>query len=243
MRNRTKRASMATAVAAGGLALVACGAPTQPVEPVDLRSSAGGQISSVPLRTDPQPAPGPGQGPGSGAGTAGVDGEYEVAAGDAATVRFAVAGRQVTVQNLTVASGWQQVRDDRRPEEVDLSFVRDRTVVDLEAEVDDGRFDTDVDIDSPAAPARITYPVADAGTVTVEVPGDDRVSLVSHEAAPGWVASVDERELDRGDVEIRFRNDGANRSVEFDADTDDGRLNVDIDTRTGRGHHLPGPGR
>lgn len=208
------------ALAVGGLVLAGCAAPAPAVPAVDLGPAAATGVAPA------TPVP------------AGIDGEYTVPTGDAATVRFAVTDALIEVLESTPAPGWRQSVDDRRPQEVDLGFVRDGTTVSVDAEIDDGRFETEVDIDSPTVPGRTTYRVGDAGSLTIDVVGD-RVGLVGQESGPGWVVTVDERELAEGEVEVRFRNDGESRTVDVDADIDDGRLSVDIDSRTGRDYAAP----
>lgn len=225
MMTPTTRTAALLALAAGSLTLVACSSPTPVVPAVDLGQAANSSVAPGTPGTAPAAVPG-------------LDGEYPVAAGDAATVTLAVAGDRIDVLDIAVAEGWRQVEDERTSGEIDMTFVRDALVVTLDAEIDDGRFETDVDIDSPATPGRSTYDVAGAGSVTIEVAGD-RVLLVGQEAAPGWVATVDEQDLADGEVEIRFRNDGESRTVDFDADIDDRLLTIDIDSRTGRDYAAP----
>lgn len=239
MMNWTKKSGMLAAVAAGAVLLGACGTSAPAVGPVELSSTAGsgsgsgGAISSQPLPSGSQQPD---------AGFTGVDGEYVVDAGGAATITYAVAGAQLTVVDVAVNEGWRLIKDEREFNEAEQGFLRGSERVEVSAEIDDVRFETDIDIDAPAAPARLTYPVADAGTVVVDVTPAG-VALVSQQAAPGWVATVDEAELAQGEVKVYFRNDGAGRSVDYDAEVDDGQLNVDIDSRTGANHFVRPPGR
>lgn len=266
----TKRIGILAATAAGALALVACGSPTPQVGSVDLRSDAGSAISTSPLPDgvggqggtgtgEGQGQRGQGQGQGQGQqgqgqqlqgqqgqgqqGARSFDGEYPVEMGNAGTVVFVVDGRQISVADLSLNEGWEQFGEERDSDEVKLKLRNGAELVEVKGEIDDGRVETDVDIDSPAAPARLTYPLSDAGSVTIDVRDNGFIGLVSQEAAPGWVATVDEGDLREGDVEIQFRNDGDLRSVEFDADVDDGMLNIDIDSTTGFNHFVRGPGR
>ena len=126
--------------------------------------------------------------------------------------------------------------------EVEVRLTDGTSTVTVEGELDEGRFKTDMDLETPPVPGRVEYPVGDAGTVTIDV-RPDGVGLVGQEAAAGWVATVDADDLREGQVEIHFRNDGAGRSVAFDAGIDDGLLNVDIDERAGADHFVRGPGR
>lgn len=214
------------AMVATGLLLAACGTPAPAVPAVDLGRPAGSSAT-----TDLPPAQLP-----PSAST--LDGEYSVMAGEAATVRVGVTAGAITVVELAVAPGWQQVQDNRAPGEVDMRWVNGDVVVTLDIELDDGRLESDVDIEVPGAAGQYTYQVGEAGTVTIDVSGD-RVALVAQRSAPGWVATVDERELAGGEVEIRFRADGALTTVDFDAEVENSVLNVDIDTQTGRDYTAP----
>lgn len=232
------------ALAAGGLLLAGCGVQSPQVGSVDLRS--GGTVPGSPFPNPPFPSPPP-QEPGSpgagGSDALGLDGEYPVQLGPAGTATFVVRGNQVSLQDVALEPGWQQTAERPDDEGVELRFGDGTSTVQVEAELDDGRFETDVDVDTPLAPGEVTYPVADAGSVTVDI-SPTGVGLVSQEAASGWVATVDSEDLRRGNVEIHFRNDGASRSVEFDAEVERGdMLNIDIDSKTGNDHFVRGPGR
>lgn len=220
----TRRTATLIAAALGTAALVGCAAPAAPVPTVNLGSAT----------TSSSPGPLPSAAP------ALSDGEFDVAAAEAATARFAVSGGTLQLLSVQVADGWEQTGERIAPDEVQLRFAGGGRTVTLEAEVDDGRFETDVDIDEAATPGPRTYDAAGVGTVEVDVQGD-RVALVRQSAAPGWVATVDEDDLADGEVEVRFRNDAESRTVDVEVDVDDGVLNVDIDTRTGRGYDAPRP--
>ncbi|MGQ0573691.1 MAG: hypothetical protein ACT4RN_05730 [Pseudonocardia sp.] len=225
---RSHRATVAGIALVGALAATGCAAAAEPAPgPVELSSAAGVAPSLVPERVPSGlPAPPPS-----------VDGEYRVLAGEAGTVTFAVAGQRVDLVDVALEPGWRQAGEYRQVDEVEVVILGERDRVVVKAETDDGRFDSDVDIDVPADPAQRTYQAADAGTVTVDI-SPARVGLVGHQAAPGWIATVDERELHEGEVKIFFRNDTDRRSVEFDAEIDDGWMNVDIDSRTGPDHFV-----
>jgi hypothetical protein len=68
-----------------------------------------------------------------------------------------------------------------------------------------------------------TWPVGDAGTVSFEVV-DGSLALEDHEAADGWEATVDEESGD--EIGVDFTRDQFR--WEFEVDTDDGRLEVEI---------------
>lgn len=68
------------------------------------------------------------------------------------------------------------------------------------------------------------YTVSDAGEIQISSDGDT-VSLVETRPAAGWTATGD-TEDDSDEVEVYFRRDG--REVEFEAELDDGRLEVEV---------------
>ena len=53
------------------------------------------------------------------------------------------------------------------------STSRTAIQVDFDAELEDQTLDVDIDIEGPAADGSYTYPLGDAGTVTIDVAGMD----------------------------------------------------------------------
>ncbi len=68
-----------------------------------------------------------------------------------------------------------------------------------------------------------TFKVADGVTVTVDLQGGALVLV--DVSAPGWAVEIKDRESDR--IRIRFEKSGAR--AEFEAELDDGRLEVEIE--------------
>jgi len=68
------------------------------------------------------------------------------------------------------------------------------------------------------------YQVGEAGQVELRHEGDT-LDLVEVRPAEGWSHSVDDRD-DRDEVEVTFSREG--REIEFEAEIDDGRLDVEI---------------
>lgn len=85
-----------------------------------------------------------------------------------------------------------------------------------------GRPAPDTCIDLPEAPDG-RYTIADAGTVTVTRDGD-RLVLGEVSPAPGWTA--EEIDVEDDEIEVEFRGDGI--ELDFEAEIDDGRLDVDV---------------
>ncbi|HSK61081.1 MAG TPA: hypothetical protein VK935_18720 [Actinomycetospora sp.] len=77
-------------------------------------------------------------------------------------------------------------------------------------------------VDLPEAQDGV-YRVGEAGTATVVREGN-RLVLVEHRAADGWVSRVDD--LERDEVEIDFRRGG--EVLDLEVELDDGRVEVEI---------------
>lgn len=80
------------------------------------------------------------------------------------------------------------------------------------------------------APGEHLYRVAEAGTVTLEVDGD-QLRILDASPEPGWTVAYD-HEPD-GSVEVRFRSREA--EVKFEAELEGGAITTSTD-REGRGH-------
>jgi hypothetical protein len=67
------------------------------------------------------------------------------------------------------------------------------------------------------------YRAGEAGTATAVREGN-RLVLVEHRAADGWVSRVDD--VERDEVEIDFRRGG--EAIDLEVELDDGRIDVEI---------------
>jgi hypothetical protein len=134
---------------------------------------------------------------------------------------------------VTPAEGWQHtedVDDDGDDRDVEIDFTNGDVEIDFDAELEDQTLDVDTDLEGPAADGSYTYPVGDAGTVTVDVSGMD-VTLAETSLADGW--EVTERESG-GEVELDIVNAASSTSIDLDADIDDGRMDLNIEIEVGR---------
>ncbi|MCW4354115.1 hypothetical protein ONR57_12475 [Hoyosella sp. YIM 151337] len=215
-----RTAGSGAAVVMAAVVLAGCGTQAPPVEGAHLENSPG-----VPGLMQSSPA---GEGREGGAETPGpgADGDVVVSAGEAGAVLVRLDGDVLTLIDVVPEPGWEQVKLEQDPGEIEVDFVRGADTVEVEIEIDDGRLDIEVDTKTPATDGERTYPLEGAGSVTIDVRAGF-VSLISVDVADGWVASVDEEELREGEVEIDLRNSATGQTVEFDAEVDDGRLEVD----------------
>ncbi len=169
----------------------------------------------------------------AGAGQPVADGTYTYQAGDAGMVSLTVAGSELSLGSVTPAEGWQHTKDvddDGDDRDVEIDFTNGDVEIDFDAELEDQTLDVDIDLEGPAADDSYTYPVGDAGTVTVDVSGMD-VTLAETSLADGW--EVTERESDV-EVGLDIVNAASSTSIELDADLDDGRMDVNIEIEVGR---------
>ncbi len=134
-------------------------------------------------------------------------------------VSLTVAGSHLSLASVTPAEGWQHsedVDDDGDDRDVEIDFTNGDTEVDFDAEFEDQTLDVDIDFEGPAADGSYTYPLGDAGTVTIDVAGMD-VTLAGTSLAEGW--EVTEQETD-GDVDLDIVNAGSSTSIDFEVGRD-----------------------
>ncbi len=184
-----------------GLLALACGSPAAPLPGVDLSSA-----SAVP--------------------SSGTWFAYE--AGGAGTVRFSVVGDRLRLDSVEPQEGWTWRPDqDNTDDDVALDFDHegDSQKVDFEADLQSGVLLVEVETTFPADDRVLEWPADSAAEVHLSV-SDQRVSVDSIAANEGWTWT----QRDKDAVSIRFVNEEA-VSVDFDARTDDGRLEVEVETR------------
>jgi hypothetical protein len=171
--------------------------------------------------------------PSAGSGQAFADGTYTYLAGEAGMISLTVAGSDLTLDSVTPAEGWQHtedVDDDGDDRDIEVDFTNGQVEVDFDADLEDQTLDVNVDIQSPAADGSYSFPLGDAGTVTIDVAGTN-VTLAGTSLADGW--EVTEQSTD-GDIELNIVNAATSTSIDFEADVDDGELDVDIEIEVGR---------
>ncbi len=220
----------------GPLDVGSTGAPPSPAT-IDVAASPtttamGADTTATP---DASTSPDSSADPTSSEGTAEAvaDGTYTFQAGEAGMVSLTVAGSELTLDSVTPAEGWQHredVDDDGDDQDVEIDFTNRTAEVDFDAELEDGTLDVDVDVEGPAVDGSYTFPLGDAGAVSVDVTGTQS-SLAVPSLAEGWDVVEQEGE---GDVELDFVNAAMSTSIDFHADVDDDGLEVNIELEIGR---------
>jgi len=173
--------------------------------------------------------------PTSSVGTAEAvaDGTYTFQARDVGTVSVTVAGLVLSLDSVTMAEGWQarEYGDaDGDDQDVEIDLTNGDAEVDFDAELEDGTLDADVDVEGPAADGSYTFPLGDAGSITIDIAGT-QASLAETSLAEAWEVVEQEGE---GDVELDIVNAAMSTSIDFEADADDDGLEVDIEFEIGR---------
>lgn len=187
---------------------------TSPVRPSDAASDA-----ATPATADASPS----------------SGVSSFGAGPAGTVTLLVEDRTLTLDGVVLATGWQQAGEPREGAELRIDFTGpDDRQVRFEAEVEaDGTLDIDTEERRAAADGTATIDLPEsAGNATFTAVGG-RITLDGVIPADGWDAR--ERERDDDSFEVDFVNADQRVKVELSVEIDDGRLEVDIETRHGPG--------
>jgi hypothetical protein len=161
------------------------------------------------------------------------DGTYQ--AGPAGSVSLRLENSRVVLDSVSPSAGWTYREDDDDDDEVELKFQGpDGVTVDFEAELEDGNtLDIDVKENRPAADGTNTVELPEgAGTIVFSVSGD-RLSLDEVRPADGWVVRESERDDDEFEVELIATE--RRMKVELEVELDDGRLEMETETRYGPG--------
>lgn len=149
------------------------------------------------------------------------DGRWAV--GDAGEVEFTVTDAGLELVDARPNEGWTMEIDESDRDEIEVDFERGNEEVEIEIEYENGILEIEIDRDiEPAEPGR--FEVGPAAVAEVAVDGG-AVRLVGLDVNDGW--DVVERDEDDGEVELEFRQGDVR--WDFDAELDDGQLEVEID--------------
>lgn len=150
-----------------------------------------------------------------------VDGVWEI--DDAGVVEFSVVDNGLELGEVVAYEDWEFRVTEEESDEIEVEFRRAEHRYAFEVEYDDGvlQIEQDLDID-PAEPG--TFEIGPVGVATIAVEGGT-VSLTDLEVVDEW--DVAEREESDDEVEIELRRDNVKWS--FEAELDNGRLEVQID--------------
>lgn len=130
--------------------------------------------------------------------------------------------------------GWEYEIDEEDDDEIEVEFRNGDQRLKFDLEVDDDEIEAKtctrtIHTTSPGAAQGGTsggddvYPAGDAGEVELTRDGDE-LRLVEVRPNDGWRYEVEEDDDD--EIEVEFRDNG--REIDFEAELDDGRLEVDV---------------
>ena len=132
---------------------------------------------------------------------------------------------RLRISKITAKGGWRGRVDDNNDDSVDAIFFRGRRRMEFKAELDDGRLQVRACEDFVQIGGN--FKIANAGTVTLQRIGDEDLRFARADATAGWHARITDNNSE--DVEALFSS--KNERVEFDAQTDNGRIEATICNR------------
>jgi hypothetical protein len=149
------------------------------------------------------------------------DGVWTV--GDGGEVEFAFENGSLAFVDARPNEGWQVEIDEQDSDEIEVDFRQGGVEWTIEIETDGNN--AEIEIDQTIEPAEAgTYEIADAGVVEFTSDGS-ALALVDARANEGWNVVVDEQTPE--EIEVEFARD--NVDWDFDAELDDGVLDIEID--------------
>lgn len=149
------------------------------------------------------------------------DGVWTV--GDAGEVEFSFENGALELIDARSNPLWGVEIDEQSPDEIEVDFESGNVEWEMEIEVEGNEAEIEIDQDiDPAEPG--TYQVGDAGEVEFQS-GAEGLVLVDARANEGWDVVVDEQDAE--EIEVEFTR--GNVEWDFDAELDDGELDVEID--------------
>jgi hypothetical protein len=132
-------------------------------------------------------------------------------------------GTELVLAEVRPNDGWDYREGYDDDDEIEVEFQRENREVEFEIEIDNGRVKVEISDQWRNAEDGV-YEVGEAGEVEFEHNGDQLV-LIEVRPGDGWEHTVDESRHDN-EIEVDLRRDGD--EAEFEAEIDDGRLEVDI---------------
>ncbi|MTV27216.1 hypothetical protein FTX61_17615 [Nitriliruptoraceae bacterium ZYF776] len=162
-------------------------------------------------------------------GTAAVPGTWPL--GDAGTVTFSVAERELVLEDVSPRPGWSEAVIVEVQDEIEVILSREGERWRFEVELLAGRSLVEIEVDLDVADAEPgTYELGDAGAFTFEVP-DGWPVLTDVRVTDGWQLS----DRDQDGDEFTFTLSREDRRFDVEVEVEDGRIELEID------HTLTGP--
>lgn len=150
------------------------------------------------------------------------DGTWQV--GEAGEVEFVLDSGALSLTEARPAEGWQQRVADEKPDEIEVHFTQDTTDWKFEVELDDNDFEISKELEIKQAEGG-TYQVGSAAEVSFDADGST-VTLGDIRTNEGWTVTKQDESSD--DIEIGFTNTGTGASAEFEAEIDDGAVELEV---------------
>lgn len=197
----------------------------------DTSSDDSGQSTDTPAADEPtsEPAtddatPDASPDPSSDASSEDTGNVFVFEVSNAGEVEIEREGDELRIVSVTPNEGWDYREDYDDDDDLEVEFRQSNREVEIEAEIENGRLKIEIEDDWDDAEDG-TYFIGPAGEVEFERTGDE-LNLIEVRPAEDWDYRVDDDD-DNDEIEVDFRN-GPN-DASFEAEVDDGRLEVDID--------------
>lgn len=220
---KTSAARLAVLIVAA-LALAACGQAGGNTGEEGVGQAQNGQAQNEGETPVPEQKETPQAGTGDAAAEDGLqaqDFERNWRIGDGGEVGVRLKEGRLDLLDARPNDGWNVDVDERSGDEVKVDFTRGNEAWGFDAELDDGALEVRIRQELRDADAG-TYRLGDAGAVEIRHEGES-ITLIQTRTTGGWSEQV---QRDDDEVEVRF--DRQDERWEFEAQVDDGRLEVHI---------------
>jgi frataxin-like iron-binding protein CyaY len=149
------------------------------------------------------------------------------AVGNAGEVEFAVEDGALELADARPNDGWRMDIDEQAPDEIEVDFERGNVEWEIEIEISGNELEIEIDQDIEPAQAG-AYEIGNAGVVEISL-DDTGLGLADVSANEGWDFVVDEETPEEIEVEFTTTSGESTIKWDFDAELDDGVLDIEID--------------
>lgn len=152
------------------------------------------------------------------------DGSFTVIVHDAGEIDVQLDGASLSLIEARAHEGWSYDVDEEGTGEIEVEFDNQDREIDVEIEIDSqNRLEIELDANWDDAAGGV-YSLGDAGEIEIDYDGNE-ITLVEIRASEGWDHHIGDQASDELEIDFVRNFD----QVDFDAEIDDGLLEIDID--------------
>lgn len=141
-------------------------------------------------------------------------------------MEFALDNGALSLTEVRPADGWQHRVSDEKPDEIEVHLTRDTTEWKFEVELDN-EMEISKELEIKQAQGD-TYQVGSAGEVSFDS-DESTVTLGELQPNEGWQVTKQDESSD--DIEIDFTNSDTGATAEFEAELDNGSVELEINQK------------